>query len=120
MPSPRGRATAAFAAVAVLSLVVLFSPSSPAPSWSFPHLDKVVHVSLFALLAGAARWRFGAGTAVLLAVCAYAPVSEVLQGWVLPERSADWHDVVADLSGTALGWLLATRLLRPAPAATRA
>ena len=120
MPSNRGRATAAFAAVAVLSLVVLFSPSSPSPSWEFPHLDKVVHVSLFALLAGTARWRFGALPAVLLAVAAYAPLSELVQGYVLPERSADWHDVVADLSGVLLGWLVASRLLRPVPVAARA
>ena len=106
--------------MAVLSLVVLFSPTSPAPSWSFPHLDKVVHVSLFALLAGTARWRLGPAAAALLAVCAYAPLSEVVQGLVLPGRSADWHDVVADLSGTALGWLLASRLLRATPAAARA
>ena len=112
MPDNGRPATAAFAVVAVVSLVVLFSPSSPGPSWGFPHLDKVVHLTLFALLAATARRRFGGLPAVLVAVCAYAPVSEVVQGLALPERTSDWHDVVADLIGVALGWLLAARLPR--------
>ena len=112
MTRSRGPATAAFAAVAVLSLVVLFSPRGPSPASGLGHLDKVVHLTLFALLAATARWRFGPAPAVLLAVCAYAPLSELVQGLALPGRQADWYDGVADLTGVALGWLLASRLLR--------
>ena len=124
MSRSRRPATAAFALVAAVSLVVLFSPDDAAPASGVPHLDKVVHLTLFALLAATARWRFGPAPAVLLAVCAYAPLSELVQGLALPGRHADWHDVVADLVGVTAGWLLASRLLqrragRPRAAASR-
>ena len=87
----------------MLSVYVLFWPSSGGPP-VFPQADKVVHAALFALLAGTAGLRLGARTAVLLAVVAYAPVSELVQAFALPTRSGDPVDVVADLVGTAAGW----------------
>ena len=107
----RGAATLAFSGVAAGSLVVLFAPSGGGAPL-FPYDDKVVHATLFALLAGTARWRFGAGPAVLGAVCAYAPVSELVQAGLLPGRSGDVYDVLADLAGALAGWALAGRLLR--------
>lgn len=90
---------------------MLFAPSDGGVE-PFPHADKVVHATLFALLAGTGRWRFGAAPVVLAAVCAYAPASEVVQGVLLPERGGNVRDVAADLVGAGLGWLLAGRLLR--------
>jgi len=87
---------------------VLFAPSGDGAA-PFPQSDKLVHLSLFAVLAGTARWRFGARTAVLLAVCAYAPLSEVVQAVLLPGRDGDPLDAAADLLGVALGWLLVGR-----------
>jgi hypothetical protein len=52
------RATVSFAAVVVLSLVVLFSPRAPSEH-VIPNLDKVVHAGLFLLLAA----RRGGGSA---------------------------------------------------------
>ena len=78
----------------------------------FPGADKVVHLLLFAALAATTRWRFGSAGVGLAAVAAYAVLSEVVQARVLPERSGDAYDVVADLVGAAAGWLLARRLTR--------
>lgn len=94
----------------LLSLYVLFTPRA-AGEGLFPYADKVVHLTLFALLAGTARWRFGAASAALLGVAAYAVLSEVVQATLLPARSGDPYDAVADLLGVAAGWLLARRLL---------
>ena len=65
--------------------------------------DKVVHVLLFlaptvaGLLAGVRpAWVVG-----LLAL--HAPVSELVQHLLLPDRSGDPWDAVADLSGVVLG-----------------
>ena len=95
----------------LLSLYVLFTPSAGGPSL-FEGSDKVVHLVLFALLAATTRWRFGPVTVALGVVCAYAVASELIQGALLSSRSGDAYDVVADLLGAALGWLLAHRLTR--------
>lgn len=92
----------------LVSLVVLFAPSGGGSGP--PGSDKVVHLLLFAALAATARWCFGALLPVLVAVAAYAPVSELVQALLLPGRSGDPLDVVADLVGVALGWTLGRRL----------
>ena len=97
----------------LLSVYVLFVPTPAGPAL-FAGSDKVVHLLLFALLAGTARWRFGGTPAVLGLVAGYAVVSELVQGALLSSRSGDVRDVVADLVGVAVGWWLATRSLRRA------
>jgi len=87
-------------------LVVLYLPSDPGPL-PFPQADKGVHLTVFllpallGLLAGLPpRWVVGA-----LAV--HAVLSEVVQGLLLPDRSGDPLDTLADLVGVGLGVLLA-------------
>jgi VanZ family protein len=92
-------------------VVLLFAPSGGAAP-SVPGLDKVVHLALFLLLAGTTRWRFGADPRLLVAVTAYAVVSEVLQAALLHDRSGDPYDVLADVLGALAGWLVARQLLR--------
>ena len=87
----------------LVSVYVLFWPRQGGATL-FEHSDKVVHAVLFGLLAVTTRWRFGGRPALLAAVAAYAVLSEVVQGVLLPERSGDALDVVADLVGAAVGW----------------
>ena len=91
-----------------LSAVVLFAPS-PAGAPASPFADKLVHVTVFALVTAAGVWRFGRVRTVLLAAVVYAGASEVVQGLVLPERQADPMDVLADLVGVLAVWLPARR-----------
>ena len=98
----------------VVQLVVLYLPQAPGGP-QIAGLDKVVHLSVFAvpavaaLLAGVrARWALG-----ILAV--HAPVSELVQHFALPQRSGDVLDVMADLSGVALGALAYMVLSRRQP-----
>lgn len=95
----------------VVQAVVLYWPRVPGPPGllDVPGLDKFVHLATFAsvawtgLLAGCgARW-----WVPLLVV--HAGVSEVLQATVLPHRSGDPWDVVADLAGVCLGASLVRR-----------
>jgi VanZ family protein len=95
--------------VVLVSLYVLFSPTQSGPEL-FRHADKLVHATLFLALAVTAGWRFGLRWGVLALVAAYAPSSELVQAWALPDRSGDWHDVVADLSGVLVGGLLLARV----------
>lgn len=97
---------------------MLFSPTAPGEPL-FPNSDKVVHYLLFALLAGTVRWRFGSSKRFLWLVFGYAALSEVIQAVALPGRSGDVVDVVADVAGASLGWLIAERILRRAPRPTR-
>jgi VanZ family protein len=93
---------------------VLFSPDPGGPS-VFAGSDKIVHVALFALLAGTARWRFEAARAVLPAVLAYAALSEIVQWLALAERSGDVLDLLADTAGALVGWYFAGRRLTRRP-----
>ncbi|HVE64250.1 MAG TPA: VanZ family protein [Mycobacteriales bacterium] len=107
------RRDVAFWAAVLLSAVVLLVPRAPTPGPDVPGLDKVVHAGIFCLLALTACRRFGRRTAVALALVGYAVGTELAQGLVLPERSAEVLDVGADLAGAAVGWVLARGSTRP-------
>ena len=91
------------------SLYVLFWPDPAGGGRGVPGADKAVHLLLFAALAATARARLGGSSAVLLAVAGYAVLSELAQAVLLPTRTGDLLDVVADLAGVALGWVLTGR-----------
>ena len=93
---------AALVGAVLVQGVVLYAPSGPGAA-PFPNADKVVHVVVFlvpvllALGAGCAPWL------VVAVFAAHAVVSEVVQASLLPGRSGDGWDVVADLAGIGLG-----------------
>jgi VanZ family protein len=100
---PRHRtAVVVFAVLVVAHLAALYWPrvdlQGPV-TWT----DKVAHVLLFlaptvAGLVASVRPAYLVG---LLAV--HAPVTELLQHFLLPHRSGDAWDAVADLGGVVLG-----------------
>ena len=98
-------ARGAFAVAVLVSLAVLFAPPSDVPS-SPAGVDKVVHFSLFAVLAFTGRWA-GVGQSVLAGLLVlYAAGSELLQGTPLVDRDASIGDLVADSAGVVAGLLL--------------
>jgi hypothetical protein len=98
-------ARGAFAVAVLVSLAVLFAPPGDVPS-SPPGVDKVVHFSLFAVLAFTGRWA-GVGQSVLAALLVlYAAGSELLQGTSLVDRDASIGDLVADSAGVVVGLLV--------------
>ena len=108
MSGPRWRAGAPrwlFAAAVAVQLVVLYAPRAPSTG-GVPGVDKVVHLLVFAAVAWTGR---AAGVRLPLLVgllLAHAVVSEGLQHWLLPGRSGDWRDAVADATGVLVGALL--------------
>jgi VanZ family protein len=94
----------AFGLAMAVQLMALYAPRAPAG----PHVngfDKVIHLSIFAvpafvaLMVGIrARWALG-----ILAL--HAPISELIQHFVLPHRSGDVFDAIADTIGVLLGGL---------------
>ncbi len=115
------RVAAAGGALA-LQLAVLYAPRAPSVATGGLPVDKLVHVVVFALptaaliRAGApARWVVG-----LMAL--HAPLSEVVQHAMLPNRSGDGADMAADLLGVGIGALavLGRREAGSAPGPARA
>jgi VanZ family protein len=106
-------ARGAFAVAVLVSLAVLFAPPSDVPA-SPPGVDKVVHFSLFAVLALTGRWA-GVRRGVLAGLLVlYAAVSEVVQGLAPLDRSASVGDVLADVAGLLLGLVVWRWLARRA------
>jgi len=98
-----------FAVAVAVSLVVLFNPASATPS-GFPGADKLAHLVLFGVLALTGRLGRLPAPGLALGLVAYAAASEVLQGVLPIDRSADPLDAVVDVVGVALGLLLARRI----------
>lgn len=99
--------------VAVLGhLAVLYAPTAPSAP-GLPGIDKVVHVAAFGAVVWAGRTAGLRRWPVVLAALLHAPLSEGVQHWVLPGRSGDPLDVVADLVGVAVGALLPLVPVRP-------
>jgi len=101
-PSPLWRW--AFGVALTVQLIAVYAPDGPGGP-KVTGLDKVIHVFIFAAPALAAlmvgmraRWALG-----ILAV--HAPISELIQHFVLPHRDGDVFDVMADLGGVLLGGL---------------
>jgi VanZ family protein len=104
---------AGFVAACLLHLYGVYSPSQAGPDIGLPLADKVAHLFLFGSVAFLglkaavpARW-------LLVALVGNALLSELVQHFVLPQRSGDPFDSVADLLGVAVGAWLATRSKAP-------
>lgn len=80
-------------------------PGSTIPDVQIINIDKMVHVSAFAVLFF--LWflaRPDKQAAILLLVIGYGLGIEFLQEWLPLHRSFEWADVVADSAGALLGW----------------
>lgn len=109
--SPRLAATG-FAVAVIAQLWMLYSPEGVGAGWAPPGSDKVVHALMFAIpvvLGGLAGLSMRVIVPVLVV---HAPVSELIQHFVLPGRSGDPWDVVADLTGVLIGWLVLRHVLQ--------
>jgi VanZ family protein len=64
--------------------------------------DKVVHLLVFAVPTYAVGRALGSVRTAVLVFALHAPVSELVQHFVLPGRTGDVWDAVVDLVGVAL------------------
>ena len=100
-----------FAVAVLVSLAVLFAPPSDVPD-SPPGVDKIVHASLFLVLALTGRWA-GVGRAVLAGLLVlYAAGSEVVQGLDAVGRTASVADWLADVVGVLAGLAVWSAVVR--------
>ena len=100
-----------FGLACLIHLYGLYAPRQAADV-QIPYSDKVFHLLLFASVAFLglkvgvpSRWLLGF-------LVANAVVSELIQHFLLPHRSGDPFDSMADLAGVALGAWLGFRTAR--------
>ena len=105
--SPRQRSLLPAAAALLLQLGVLYAPSGGSGA-TFPYSDKLVHCAVFALPVLFGLLARLPPVPVVAVMALHAPVSELVQGGLLPARSGDPWDAVADVVGVALGVVVAT------------
>jgi len=99
---------------AAFILVICLMPGRHIPRITIPHFDKVVHVSLYLILAvltysgwvrqevyGALHRQTAIKVVLLLAI--YGFVIEVMQGTLTVDRSFDLYDALANSAGAAIG-----------------
>src|SRR5689334_10370704 len=95
-------ATSAAVVAVVAQLLALYWPvvtvEGPV-TWT----DKVVHLLVFAVPTYAVGRALGSVRTAVLVFALHAPVSELVQHFLLPGRSGDPWDAVVDLVGVALG-----------------
>ncbi|WP_193311294.1 VanZ family protein [Georgenia satyanarayanai] len=104
---------AALALALLVHLVALYLPRVPGDApHLFPGADKVAHVGIFALVVVAALWAGLPARWVVPLALAHAVVSELVQHVLLPGRSGDPWDTLADAVGVALGWAAGALLTR--------
>ncbi|HEY0689477.1 MAG TPA: VanZ family protein [Kribbella sp.] len=103
---------AAFVLACLIQLYGLYSPHQAGPPTGIPNDDKVAHLLLFGSVAYLGL-RVGVRARLLLTLLvANAVVSEVVQHFLLRDRSGDPFDSLADLVGVAVGAWLGFRAIR--------
>jgi hypothetical protein len=101
------------------NLAVLYWPRAVSQG-GIPYADKVVHIAIFAIVAVAGLWARVPVTWLVSLLVVDAVSSELVQHWLLANRTGDPADVAADLVGVAVGLLVGFRLVaRTTVAATR-
>jgi hypothetical protein len=94
-----------FAVTVAVNLAVLYAPAPALPATTLPGADKAVHLAVFLALTLAGLRAGLAPSWFVPLTLAHALTSEVVQDLVLPRRSGDPWDAVADTVGVALGYL---------------
>ncbi len=93
-----------FVGAVLLSMLVLFTPGGQVPAgpwWT----DDVVHVAVFALLAGTGRLQPVCWPVLAVGLAGYAALSEVVHAVAPLHRTGSVLDMLADLVGIGLGLL---------------
>nr|WP_205123004.1 VanZ family protein [Tenggerimyces flavus] len=87
----------------------MYWPGSPGPGL-FPYSDKLVHLGVFGLVAFLGRWVGIRSLWLGVVLVAHAILSEVIQATLLPARSGDPLDALADIVGVGLGLVVAAAI----------
>lgn len=98
----------------LISLITLFLLMEQSESTSlFPHIDKVMHAIIFAILTAASYLAYAKyGKWLYLGIITYGAITEILQGAYTQTRLASTADWLADVVGVLLCVILIKTLNR--------
>jgi VanZ family protein len=111
----RLRRGAAFLAAVAVQLVVLYAPAAPEAPTGGLRVDWLVHFAVFGAVVWTGRQAGLPGGWLVALAALHAPGSEAVQAWLLPDRSGNPSDVLADLVGVAAGAVVPLRRRVPLP-----
>lgn len=80
-----------------------------------PHIDKVVHLVMYIVLAGTCRLesthivsKVKNGMICVVCPMLYGGIMELLQEYFFPQRTGDWMDFGCNAVGVLVGYVVAT------------
>ncbi|MDP4128728.1 MAG: VanZ family protein [Bacteroidota bacterium] len=102
----------------LIIFILLALPGTMLPSegnFKIPNFDKYVHISIFCLFV--LLWSIYYGTkphtknrhiffVIFIAACLYGTAMEFVQKYFIPFRDFDLYDILADVVGACIGYLL--------------
>lgn len=105
---------AASTVAVAIQLMVLYLPGQATPSVALPGIDKLIHATVFAVPVWLLATLTGRVTLIAGIFVGHAIASEIIQSRLIPGRSGDPWDLVADLFGIAAAVVaVRARPLRP-------
>jgi VanZ family protein len=98
--------------------IIFWLSSQPAPALGGIEIpDKAAHFALYGALGALLWWAaaplgMGAAAALAIAICGFYGVSDELHQRLVPTRTGDVRDWVADIGGAAAAVIVAALLVR--------
>ncbi len=97
--------------ISLITLFLLMEQSQSTPL--FPHIDKVIHAIIFAILTAVGYLAYAKhGKWLYLGIITYGAITEILQGAYTQTRLASTADWLADIAGVLLCIILINTLNR--------
>lgn len=103
----------------VITTILLCLPGHQFSSYDFfdiAHLDKLIHIFIFFLLSALfilpTEYSNSKYLIIVLLSSCYGILMEYVQKYFVPNRSFDIWDIVADIIGSFLAYILITKLLQ--------
>ena len=107
----------------ILIFILLALPGSMIPSevsFSISNFDKYVHISIFCVFVVLWSFYYAAKPAkknksvfflIFIIACLYGTAMEYVQKYFIPFRDFDLYDIMADVAGAAVGYVIISLLL---------
>ena len=107
----------------LIIFILLTIPGSLLPSepgFKIPEFDKFIHISIFCVFVILWSFYFAAKTekknrsiffVLFISACLYGIAMEYVQKYFIPRRDFDLEDILADLIGSALGFIISVSII---------